>query len=116
MHTGRCWRWRKRGNIFIFIFIVHAVCPSEPVALTFVLSVRLQLSPSPSQHAAVPRTHEHGSRKLRGKKRKHDGASGSSPAYKVSSRVTEHGPVSVEEVDVDGKYVRLKNMSERVRT
>ncbi|XP_054467501.1 lamin L3 isoform X2 [Anoplopoma fimbria] len=73
---------------------------------------RLQLSPSPSQHTAIPRTHEHGSRKLRGKKRKYEGASGHSPAYKMSSRLTEHGTVSVAEVDMDGKYVRLKNNSE----
>ncbi|XP_074515683.1 lamin L3 isoform X2 [Sebastes fasciatus] len=73
---------------------------------------RLQLSPSPSQHTAVPRTHEHSSHKLRGKKRKHEGASGSSPAYKMSSRSAAHSTVSVAEVDMDGKYVRLKNNSE----
>ncbi|XP_039991306.1 lamin L3 isoform X1 [Xiphias gladius] len=73
---------------------------------------RLQLSPSPSQRTSIPRTHEHSSRKLRGKKRKHEGASGSSPAYKMSSRSTAHGTVSVAEVDTDGKYVRLKNHTE----
>ncbi|XP_047437632.1 lamin L3 isoform X2 [Mugil cephalus] len=73
---------------------------------------RLQLSPSPSQHAPVARTQEHSSRKHRGKKRKHEGASGSSPAYKMSSRSTEHGAVSVAEIDIDGKYVKLKNSSE----
>ncbi|KAG7482450.1 lamin-L(III)-like isoform X2 [Solea senegalensis] len=73
---------------------------------------RLHLSPSPSQRTTVPRTHEHSSRKARGKKRKHEGATGSSPAYKMSSRSTDHGVVSVAEVDMDGKYVRLKNNSE----
>uniref|UniRef100_A0A8C9X558 Lamin L3 n=1 Tax=Sander lucioperca TaxID=283035 RepID=A0A8C9X558_SANLU len=73
---------------------------------------RLHLSPSPSQHAAIARTHEHSSRKLRGKKRKYEGASGSSPAYKMSSRSMESGAVSVADVDADGKYVRLKNNSE----
>ncbi|XP_037309603.2 lamin L3 isoform X2 [Pungitius pungitius] len=73
---------------------------------------RLQLSPSPSQHAAIARTHKHASRKLGGKKRKHDGASGASPAPKMSGRSAQRGAVSVEEVDVDGKYVRLKNNSE----
>ncbi|KAF3687013.1 Lamin-L(III) Lamin-B3 Precursor [Channa argus] len=73
---------------------------------------RLQLSPSPSQRTAVPRTHEHSSRKIRGKKRKYEGVSGSSPAHKMSSRSTEHGAVSVAEVDIEGKYVRLKNNSE----
>ncbi|XP_022598513.1 lamin-L(III)-like isoform X1 [Seriola dumerili] len=73
---------------------------------------RLQLSPSPSQRVTVPRTHEYSSRKLRGKKRKHEGASGSSPAYKMSSRSTDRGAVSVAEVDMEGKYVKLKNNSE----
>lgn len=80
-----------------------------------VIPLRLQLSPSPSQRTALPRTHEHSSRKLRGKKRKHEGASGGSPAYKLSSRSTEHSAVSVAEVDVDGRYVRLKNNAETVR-
>uniref|UniRef100_A0A3Q3XC89 IF rod domain-containing protein n=1 Tax=Mola mola TaxID=94237 RepID=A0A3Q3XC89_MOLML len=62
---------------------------------------RLHLSPSPSQ--------------LRGKKRKHEGASGSSPAYKMLSCSTEKCSVSVAEVDVEGKYVRLKNNSETAR-
>uniref|UniRef100_A0A3Q0SP53 Lamin L3 n=1 Tax=Amphilophus citrinellus TaxID=61819 RepID=A0A3Q0SP53_AMPCI len=47
---------------------------------------RLKLSPSPSQRTALPRTHEHSSRRPRGKKRKHEGESSSSPAYKMSSR------------------------------
>ncbi|KAM6950198.1 lamin L3 isoform 1-T1 [Lycodopsis pacificus] len=73
---------------------------------------RLHLSPSPSQHTAIPRTQVHGSRKLRGKKRKLEGVSGISPVSKMSSRSAEHGAVSVAEVAVDGKYVRLKNNSE----
>ncbi|KAF3833273.1 hypothetical protein F7725_026938, partial [Dissostichus mawsoni] len=60
--------------------------------------------PQPSQHSAVPRTHEHSSRQLRGKKRKHEGASG--------SHATQHSSVSVAGVDMDGKYIRLKNNSE----
>ncbi|KAG7235346.1 hypothetical protein INR49_002769 [Caranx melampygus] len=73
---------------------------------------RLQLSPSPSQRTTVPRTHEHSGRKLGGKKRKHEGAQGSSPACKMSSRSTDSGTVSVAEVDINGKYVRLKNHTE----
>ncbi|XP_038557520.1 lamin L3 isoform X2 [Micropterus salmoides] len=73
---------------------------------------RLHLSPSPSQRVTVARTHEHSSRKLRGRKRKHEGASGSSPAYKIASRPTEHGLLSVAEVDMDGKFVKLKNNAE----
>lgn len=83
----------------------------------FVLSPpRLHLSPSPSQPAAVARTHEHSSCRIRGKKRKREGVSGSSPACKLSSRSSQKGFVSVAEVDVNGKYVRLKNNSDMVRS
>ncbi|XP_041647209.1 lamin L3 isoform X2 [Cheilinus undulatus] len=73
---------------------------------------RLQLSPSPSQHAALPRTHEQSSRRIRGKKRKHEGASGSSPAYKMPTHSMEQGAVCVAEIDMEGKYIKLKNNSE----
>lgn len=79
------------------------------------LSLRLQLSPSPSQRTTVARTHEHSGRKLGGKKRKHEGVQGSSPASKMSSRSTDSGTVSVAEVDINGKYIRLKNHTETVR-
>lgn len=77
---------------------------------------RLHLSPSPSQPAAVARTHEHGSCRVRGKKRKREGVSGSSPACKLSSHASQKGFVSVAEVDVNGKYIRLKNNSDMVRS
>ncbi|XP_074522821.1 lamin L3 isoform X2 [Halichoeres trimaculatus] len=76
---------------------------------------RLKVSPSSSQHPAVPQTHEHSSCRIRGKKRKHEGGSGSSPAFKMSSHLTEHGGsggVSVTEIHVEGKYIRLKNKSD----
>ncbi|KAG7258029.1 hypothetical protein CRUP_036106 [Coryphaenoides rupestris] len=73
---------------------------------------RLHLSPSPSQHGGpVPRTHDHGVRRSRGKKRKHEGPSGSSPAYKMSTHAASRGSVSVAEVDPEGNYVVLKNDS-----
>uniref|UniRef100_A0A3B3ZLE8 IF rod domain-containing protein n=1 Tax=Periophthalmus magnuspinnatus TaxID=409849 RepID=A0A3B3ZLE8_9GOBI len=52
---------------------------------------RLQLSPSPSQRTC-----------LRGRKRKHEGPTGSSPASKMSSCSSESGSVSVSEVDAKG--------------
>ncbi|XP_030622129.1 lamin L3 isoform X2 [Chanos chanos] len=73
---------------------------------------RLNLSPSPSQHGAVPRTHMQGARKLRGKKRKHEGGSGLSPSYKVSQHSSARGNVSIEEIDLEGNYIRLKNFSD----
>ncbi|XP_029981929.1 lamin L3 isoform X2 [Sphaeramia orbicularis] len=73
---------------------------------------RLQLSPSPSQRTTVPRTQEEGRIRLRGRKRKHEDASGSTPAYKRPGRSLDVGAVSVMEVDADGRYVQLKNNSD----
>uniref|UniRef100_A0A8C6S837 Lamin L3 n=1 Tax=Neogobius melanostomus TaxID=47308 RepID=A0A8C6S837_9GOBI len=72
---------------------------------------RLQLSPSPSQRATVSRTQEETRHKLRGRKRKHEGPTGSSPASKISSCSSEGGPVSVGQVDVEGRFIQLKNNS-----
>ncbi|XP_059928204.1 lamin-L(III)-like isoform X2 [Gadus macrocephalus] len=74
---------------------------------------RLKLSPSPSQHVAgaAQATRERSSRRVRGKKRKHEGTSGSSPAYKMSTHAASRGSMSVAEVDPEGNYVVLKNDS-----
>nr|XP_046201478.1 lamin-L(III)-like isoform X1 [Oncorhynchus gorbuscha] len=75
---------------------------------------RLHLSPSPSQHGAVARTHAHGARRVvRGKKRKNEGGTGSSPAYKVSQHAKAHSHMMVSEIDLKGNYVMLKNNSEK---
>uniref|UniRef100_A0A8C7JNE5 Lamin L3 n=1 Tax=Oncorhynchus kisutch TaxID=8019 RepID=A0A8C7JNE5_ONCKI len=75
---------------------------------------RLHLSPSPSQHGAVARTHAHGPRRVvRGKKRKNEGGTGSSPAYKVSQHAKAHSHMMVSEIDLKGNYVMLKNNSEK---
>ncbi|XP_068171427.1 lamin L3 isoform X2 [Antennarius striatus] len=71
---------------------------------------RLHLSPSPSKPAAAPGAQER--RTVRGRKRKLEGVSGSSPACKMSSRSSGRGAVSIAEVDVNGRYVRLKNNSD----
>uniref|UniRef100_A0A3B3ZKX8 IF rod domain-containing protein n=1 Tax=Periophthalmus magnuspinnatus TaxID=409849 RepID=A0A3B3ZKX8_9GOBI len=76
---------------------------------------RLQLSPSPSQRTAVSRTQEE-RQCLRGRKRKHEGPTGSSPASKMSSCSSESGSVSVSEVDAKGRFIRLKNNSSIVRS
>lgn len=69
-----------------------------------------------SQPAAIARIHERSGCKIRGKKRKREGVLGGSPACKMSSRSSQKGFVSVAEVDVNGKYVRLKNNSDMVRS
>uniref|UniRef100_A0A3P9HTP6 Lamin L3 n=1 Tax=Oryzias latipes TaxID=8090 RepID=A0A3P9HTP6_ORYLA len=72
---------------------------------------RLQLSPTPPRHASVARVQEH--HQLRGKKRKHEEATRSSPAYKICRRSTRKGGVTVAEVDVGGKYVQIQNNSDQ---
>ncbi|XP_076879159.1 lamin L3 isoform X2 [Brachyhypopomus gauderio] len=71
---------------------------------------RLNLSPSPSQHAAESRTQS--LRRAVGKKRKYEGGSGLSPSYKVSQRSRTRGCVSIEEIELDGSFIRLKNNSD----
>ncbi|XP_060797112.1 lamin L3 isoform X2 [Neoarius graeffei] len=73
---------------------------------------RLNLSPSPSQHTPISRTHVHATRKGWGRKRKHEGGTGLSPSYKVSQHSSTRGCVSIDEVDLDGNFIRLKNNSD----
>ncbi|GAA6104449.1 lamin L3 isoform X1 [Tachysurus ichikawai] len=74
---------------------------------------RLNLSPSPSQHAPISRTHVQATRKAWGKKRKHEGGTGLSPSYKLSQHSSARGCVSIEEIDLDGNFIRLKNNSDQ---
>ncbi|XP_036400422.1 lamin L3 [Megalops cyprinoides] len=73
---------------------------------------RLNLSPSPSQHGAVPRTHTHAARRQRGKKRKLEGRASVSPGYKISQHSSAQGSVSIDEIDLEGNYIKLRNNSE----
>ncbi|XP_007258198.3 lamin L3 isoform X1 [Astyanax mexicanus] len=73
---------------------------------------RLNLSPSPSQHSSISRTHAQGTRKAGSKKRKHEGASGLSPSYKVSQHSSSRGVVSIDEIDLMGNFIKLRNNSD----
>ncbi|XP_067833488.1 lamin isoform X2 [Heptranchias perlo] len=79
---------------------------------------RLRLSPSPPPHVSVSRTTTsrtiHTSQSAHGKKRRLDEleseASGSSNTS-ISQHASSKGRVMVEAIDLDGKFVRLKNKS-----
>ncbi|XP_035275888.1 lamin L3 [Anguilla rostrata] len=73
---------------------------------------RLNLSPSPSQHGPVSRTHMHAGRRQKGKKRKLEGRASLSPGYKISQHASAHGSVSIDEIDLEGNYIKLRNNSE----
>ncbi|KAL1007504.1 hypothetical protein UPYG_G00087670 [Umbra pygmaea] len=74
---------------------------------------RLHLSPSPSQHAAVGRTHAHGARRIiSAKKRKSDGHTGSHTC-KILQHTKAHSHIILFDIDVKGNYVVLKNNSDK---
>lgn len=75
---------------------------------------RLNLSPSPSQHGAVSRTHVQATRRLRGKKRKLGSRSSGGSGYRITQQASARGSVSIDEIDPEGNYVKLRNNSETV--
>ncbi|NXT56864.1 LAML3 protein, partial [Pluvianellus socialis] len=75
---------------------------------------RLKLSPSPSPYSAATQATSQGRRFLQGKKRKMKEARkrGYSAGFKTVQHASSSGNVSIEEIDADGKFVRLKNNSD----
>ncbi|XP_048886921.1 lamin L3 isoform X3 [Brienomyrus brachyistius] len=73
---------------------------------------RLNLSPSPSQHGAVSRTHLQATRRVRGKKRKLGSRSSGGSGYRITQHASARGSVSIDEIDPEGNYVKLRNNSE----
>ncbi|XP_059679693.1 lamin-L(III) isoform X2 [Gavia stellata] len=75
---------------------------------------RLRLSPSPSSHSTATQVASQGRRFLHGKKRKMKEAKkrGHSAGFKTVQHASSSGNVSIEEIDADGKFVRLKNNSD----
>ena len=80
------------------------------------LSSRLKLSPSPSSHSTATQAASQGRRFLHGKKRKikETKKREHSAAFKTIQHVSASGNISIEEIDADGKFVRLKNHSNEV--
>ncbi|XP_041324881.1 lamin-L(III)-like isoform X2 [Pyrgilauda ruficollis] len=75
---------------------------------------RLKLSPSPSSHSTATQAASQGRRYLHGKKRKikETKKREHSAALKTIQHVSATGNISIEEIDADGKFVRLKNHSD----
>ncbi|KAF1646948.1 Lamin-L(III), partial [Eudyptes chrysocome] len=75
---------------------------------------RLKLSPSPSSHSTATQATSQARRFLHGKKRKMKEAKkrGCSAGFKTVQHASSSGNVSIEEIDADGKFVRLKNNSD----
>ncbi|NXP05709.1 LAML3 protein, partial [Thinocorus orbignyianus] len=75
---------------------------------------RLKLSPSPSSQSTATQATSQGRRFLQGKKRKMKEARkrGHTAGFKTVQHASSSGNVSIEEIDADGKFVRLKNNSD----
>ncbi|NXS26184.1 LMNB1 protein, partial [Pomatostomus ruficeps] len=76
---------------------------------------RLKLSPSPSSRVTVSRASSSRSVRMAGGKRKRIDVeeSEASSSVTISHSASATGNVSIEEIDVDGKFIRLKNTSEQ---
>lgn len=76
---------------------------------------RLKLSPSPSSKVTVSRASSSRSvRTTRGKRKRLDvEESEASSSVTIAHSASATGNISVEEIDVDGKFIRLKNTSEQ---
>ncbi|NWV83500.1 LAML3 protein, partial [Dasyornis broadbenti] len=74
---------------------------------------RLKLSPSPPSHSTATQATSQGRRFLHGKKRKLKEVKKRehTAAFKTIQHVSATGNISIEEIDADGKFVRLKNYS-----
>ncbi|XP_027544618.1 lamin-L(III)-like isoform X1 [Neopelma chrysocephalum] len=75
---------------------------------------RLRLSPTPSSRSVATPTTSKGRRFLHGKKRKvkESKKRECAAAFKTVQHASASGNVSIEEIDADGKFVRLKNNSD----
>uniref|UniRef100_A0A8C2TNG5 Lamin B1 n=1 Tax=Coturnix japonica TaxID=93934 RepID=A0A8C2TNG5_COTJA len=76
---------------------------------------RLRLSPGPSSRVTVSRASSSRSvRTTRGKRKRIDvEESEASSSVSISHSASATGNISIEEIDVDGKFIRLKNTSEQ---
>ncbi|NWW91953.1 LAML3 protein, partial [Rhynochetos jubatus] len=79
---------------------------------------RLMLSPSSSLHSTAAQATSQGRRFLYGKKRKMKETKkrGHSAGFKTVQHASSSGHISIEEIDADGKFVRLKNNSDEDQT
>ncbi|NXA30194.1 LAML3 protein, partial [Ibidorhyncha struthersii] len=75
---------------------------------------RLKLSPSPSSQSTATQATSQKRQFPHGKKRKMKEARkrGDSAGFKTTQHASSSGNISIEEIDADGKFVRLKNISD----
>uniref|UniRef100_A0A8C0JAV7 Lamin B2 n=1 Tax=Chelonoidis abingdonii TaxID=106734 RepID=A0A8C0JAV7_CHEAB len=74
---------------------------------------RLKLSPSPSSRVTVSKATSSSSSTSTSVVRSSGSTSGSSSSFQMSQQASATGRISIEEIDLEGKYVQLKNNSEK---
>lgn len=142
---GSCWRERSRGmmatqslinKIRVAVIVISFVlqsCQSFSASHTSVCPCRLRLSPSPpptkitgsrsSTSGAHSRSAHYSSHSSPAKRRRPNDtdseassiAGGTVARTRIAQQASASGRVTVDEVDLDGKYVRLSNKSDEVR-
>lgn len=76
---------------------------------------RLNISPSASSYSVATQATSEGRRFLHGRKRKMKARKREhSAGFKTVQHASSSGKVSIEEIDADGNFVRLKNNSDEV--
>ncbi|NWR24809.1 LMNB1 protein, partial [Emberiza fucata] len=101
---------------YLTTFLVKKSVLMSRLNLPFVqLRTVLKLSPSPSSRVTVSRASSSRSVRTAGGKRKRIDVeeSEASSSVTISHSASATGNVSIEEIDVDGKFIRLKNTSEQ---
>ncbi|XP_072555818.1 lamin-B2 isoform X2 [Paramormyrops kingsleyae] len=77
---------------------------------------RLKLSPSPSSRVTVSRaatTSSSSTRSSRAKRKRVELSSGSQPKVHINQEAEATGSITIEEIDLEGKSVTLRNVSEK---
>ena len=96
----------------------HKVTPRKPHKSPTPLLYRLQLSPSPSSRVTVSRatSSSHSVRTTKGKRKRVDmDEQGDGSSVSIAHSASATGAVCIEELDTDGKFIRLHNTGDEVR-
>lgn len=134
--TGSCWREKSRGmcnDAHRFLCVVHKLFHLSHHRHQHVSLCRLRLSPSPpptraagsrsSTSGALSRSIHHSAQNSPAKRRRPNDtdseassfAGGAVSRTRITQQASASGRVTVDEVDLDGKYVRLSNKADEVR-
>lgn len=122
MLTVNSWRERKKGNkpkrtAVLMHSLRHLRCTSLRMNWSFFPFPRLKLSPSPSSRVTVSRASS-SSRSVRtshGKRKRVDvEEQEASSSVSIAHSASATGPICIDEIDTDGKFICLYNTGDEV--